>query len=63
MESIKKMFNIKKLDDIEIIKEEKDAQTSLKRNKNNGISNILFSKKEKIRLLKGKRKSKSLSKE
>ena len=65
IENNNKIFNIKKLDDIEIIKEEKEADTPLKRNKNknNEISNRLFSIRKKIRLLKEKRKSKSLTKE
>ena len=60
MENKNKTFYIKKLDDIEIIKEEKEVDIPLKRNKNknNEISNRLFSIRKKIRLLKGKRKSK-----
>jgi len=59
-------FNIKKLDDIEIIKEEKEADTPLKRRKyinKNDNSNKLFTMRKKIKLLKEKRKSKSLTKE
>ena len=62
-----KIFDMKKLDDIEIIKEEKEADTPLKRRKNinNKIddSNKLFSMRKKIKLFKEKRKSKSLTKE
>ena len=62
-----KIFDIKKLNDIEIIKEEKEADTPLKRRKNiiNKMddSNKLFAMRKKIKLLKEKRKSKSLTKE
>ena len=62
-----KKFNIKKLDDIETIKEEKEADTPLNKKNKNKInsenSNRLFSMRKKIKLLKEKRKSKSLSKE
>ena len=64
-----KKFNMNKLNDIEIIKEEKETDTHLKskkneiKNNNNDNSNMLFSMRKKIKLLKEKRKSKSLTKE
>ena len=59
-----KLFNIKNFDDIEIIKEEKEGDTPLKRKKNdNECSNKLFSIRKRIKILKEKRKSKSLTKE
>ena len=62
-----KKFNIKNLDDIEIIKEEKEADARLKgkKNKSKNIdnSNILISMRKQIKLSKEKRKSKSLTKE
>ena len=59
-----KLFNIKNFDDIEIIKEEKEGDTPLKRKqKDNECSNKLFSIRKRIKILKEKRKSKSLTKE
>ena len=65
LENNNKIYNKKKLDDIEIIKEEKETDTPLrKKNKEkNKFSNRLFSMRKKIKLLKEKRKSKSLTKE
>ena len=62
-----KKFNIKNLDDIEIIKEEKEADPPLKGKKNKSKKidnpNIVLSMRKHIKLLKEKRKSKSLTKE
>ena len=60
-----KIFNIKKLDDIETIKEEKEHDTPLKA-KNKGkieCQNDILPVYKKIKIIKEKRKSKSLNKE
>ena len=64
LENNNKIFNKKKLDDIETIKEEKETDTPLrKKNKEKNKFSNRLSMRKKIKLLKENRKSKSLTKE